>query len=381
MAAPPRFALVTFDRVFDTGVSQEFATLPELVEIFGRFELREKTQRRVDKEVKRVEEAAAAWSAGEELGFRAYRELSRAAAAAEAAGEDREEAVAQKLSAMRKNAAGTAKKDLHLWSPALYQPDSRRGKDGVLHLSCLVMDYDEGVSIAEAMATWRPWFHMLHTTWSHSPARPRFRLVLPLAKPVLGEDWALVGQWAEERTGHKIDPAGKGKASTFALPAVRSTDAPCFATCQPGELLDLVTEKVVERAAAPSELEFEADDSSIVGGFGGKKYVDAPAVEYAEEDDDDDFEADAFWESFDTKSSAKASVPKSRTPSPAPVAASATPTESAVLEELRELRSLLVGDKRATFIDALERLHALHGEGGLTDEEFRLAKAKLLEPS
>ena len=38
----------------------------------------------------------------------------------------------------------------------------------------LVLDYDHGVTPDEASMTWEPWFHLLHSTWSHRDDEPRF---------------------------------------------------------------------------------------------------------------------------------------------------------------------------------------------------------------
>ncbi len=393
--ARPRFAFVTFTRVFDSTIQQEFATLPQLVQMFRRFELRPQTQQRLDKELRRIDAAEKAWNAGEEHGGAAWRELSRAAADSEADGSDKDAAVAAKLATLRKHVAAAAKRDLHLWSPALYRDGAKRGKEGVVHLSCLVMDYDAGALISEATATWRPWFHMLHTTWTHSEERPRFRVVVPLASPVLAEDWAAVGQWAEERTHGRIDPTGKSISSTFALPAIRSADAPCFSLCQPGELLDLVVEGVVQRFAAPSDRPYTADAHSIIGGFEGKSYVEAPKVAAPV---DDPFETQDFWDGFhgmgaphedsggagshgehsDVDGSRK-SIEELRRAAAKSVAPSGGSIGSQELfDELAAMRELLEQARRSDFVDALERLSTLHTNGALTDDEFAQAKAKLL---
>ena len=392
----PRFAFVTFTRVFDTETRQEWATLPELVRMFRRFEVRPQTQQRVDKELRRIDVAEDAWRRRKEHGGAVYRELAKTAAHAQRQGQDTETALTTKLAELRKNAAAIAKRDLHLWSPALYRPGAKRGKEGVQHVSCLVLDYDAGVSIAEATATWRQWFHLLHTTWSHTPERPRFRMILPLAAPVLAHEWEAVARWAEERTGFRIDPTGKSASSTFALPAVGSEDSPCLAICQPGELLDPVVEGLVQQAAQRSEQPFTPAADSIIGGFPGKTYIEparpgtsgSNATATGDSDNDDPFEDQGFWDSFHDLSgepepdSPAQMSPTPPTSAPQPPNASTAAAESAlqarISGQIAEIERLLRDSHRASFVDALERLAALHDSGALTKEEFRLAKERLL---
>lgn len=73
---------------------------------------------------------------------------------------------------------------LPCWSPALYRSHSTPGLLGVLCLSALVQDHDDGLSIDEALRPWQDWPLPLHTSWSHRVQHPRFRVVLPLDRPV-----------------------------------------------------------------------------------------------------------------------------------------------------------------------------------------------------
>jgi hypothetical protein len=142
------------------------------------------------------------------------------------------------------------KKTLPAWSPARYRPGASRGAAGVLSLSALVLDYDNGTSIDTALDCWgwRP--GMLHTSWSHELARPRFRVIMPLAEPVPAEDWAAVYAWAERWSAtldnpqdiqtpedyHKathskaIDAKCKDPGRLYYLPAISSDKAPRYAT-------------------------------------------------------------------------------------------------------------------------------------------------------
>lgn len=245
----PLFPTVTFKRVFDVAPVQEVLTLQQLVEALKRFECRPETQAAVERERGRVARAKALVDAGSPADGRFGHELTKARAEALAAGKDPLAAVATLAARLDIEAKKDAKKDLRVWSPALYRAGERRGSDNVVALGCLVLDYDANVVIEDAIATWESWFFVLHTTWSHQDHLPRFRVVLPLARLVLAEDWAAVWRWGAEQAGNVVDPALKGTGSTFALPAIAGPDAPHFACVNPGTLLDPEAEGVRLRPA------------------------------------------------------------------------------------------------------------------------------------
>ena len=138
-----------------------------------------------------------------------------------------------------------------LWSPAEYQAGTKRGSQGVRALSCLVLDYDSGVSrIENARRAWGGWPGILHTSWSHTDEHHKFRVIMPLHRPVPVEDWGGVFAWAESWTRtvadpahemslkeyraaewiYTVDPACKDPARMFYVPAVSSRDSPAYAT-------------------------------------------------------------------------------------------------------------------------------------------------------
>ena len=136
------------------------------------------------------------------------------------------------------------------WSPARYTEGATRGKDGVQALSCLVLDYDDGTTIEEALQAWQWRPGILHTSWSHTEEHHRFRVVLPLAQPVAAADWPGVFAWADRWTRrctneealqvpedyHRatwqstIDQKCKDPGRFYFVPAVRAEDWPRVAT-------------------------------------------------------------------------------------------------------------------------------------------------------
>jgi len=246
-----RFAVCTFERIFVTEPIQEVVGLQQLTDTFKRFALKEKLFAQGQREHKRAEEAWQAWTTKVGRSGRQFARLRRAFNDAKKKGIDPNSAVEQEYHRMLRQAINSPKNGLRVWSPSLYAPDTDRHAVNVVSVSCLVLDFDAGVAIEEASQDWNSWFHILHTTWNHEPEQPRFRLILPLAHPVRGADWEGIWHWAFERSGGRIDKAGKSPSNTFALPAVGDASWPKVAFSRPGGLLNPIAQGLVKRAAEP----------------------------------------------------------------------------------------------------------------------------------
>lgn len=112
------------------------------------------------------------------------------------------------------------KAEVPLWSPARY-PESATRRLGKLvdSVSCLVLDYDEGVSVDEAAERWSGHEAVIHTTWSHTWEDPRLRVVLPLAAPIRSDIWTAVYQAVVKADGGDADPACSDAGRCYLLPA------------------------------------------------------------------------------------------------------------------------------------------------------------------
>ncbi len=223
------FPVCTFKRVFDTTPAQEVLTLSELVASMRRFELKPQLHARIERELGRIDRALELALAGERVGER----VATIAAA------DGALAMRAKAEELRLDARREAKRDLRLWSPVLYRDGwPERGSDGVTHVSCLVLDYDQSIRVPDAIAPFEQHFLLWHSTWSHSPSHPKLRVVLPLAHPVPAAEWDKVWRWAYERSAGDIDRAMSGVGTTYALPATWAMDAPREAGSHAAPLLD-----------------------------------------------------------------------------------------------------------------------------------------------
>jgi hypothetical protein len=146
-------------------------------------------------------------------------------------------------------------KDGALFSAALLK--GTRKNENVQHLSMLALDYDHDADFDTDLRIWRELRLIFFAYTSHSHLRKtdknpraeqRFRVVLPLAVPILPTDYLLLWKWAAEQSDNKIDAAPKALAQMFYLPAKASANAPYRFEEHSGSLLDWRTLELKEES-------------------------------------------------------------------------------------------------------------------------------------
>lgn len=103
------------------------------------------------------------------------------------------------------------------WSPASFK-DERRLLANCRSVFALCLDYDDGETIDAAQALWSGNAGLLHTSRKHRPEAPRFRLVLPLARPVSPFEFSALWTRAAHHAGRKPDPQAKDASRFWYLP-------------------------------------------------------------------------------------------------------------------------------------------------------------------
>jgi len=109
---------------------------------------------------------------------------------------------------------GTEKDELPLWSPAVYPENAVRSKAHVKEITCLTFDVDDGVTPFTAWRCFTDWTVLAHTSWSTHPSHQRYRIILPLAKPIPRADWYRAAKAALELWNAKV---GRGSPDIKAL--------------------------------------------------------------------------------------------------------------------------------------------------------------------
>jgi AAA domain len=107
-------------------------------------------------------------------------------------------------------------KDGKAWSPVTYLPGTTRGKANVDQVFALVLDLDHGSPPWDLLEGLE---YVAHTTFQHTPEAPRWRVVLPLLRPVGGIDWPSFWLRAHAHFGGCVDPATKDASRLFYLPS------------------------------------------------------------------------------------------------------------------------------------------------------------------
>lgn len=113
------------------------------------------------------------------------------------------------------------------WAPVVPEPGtSRRLAANVRALTCMVFDLDAGDSLDAIEAFGDDFIRFGHTSWSHTPGKPKARAVFPLASSCLAEDWTAVwraaARWAS-CTGLTVDVAVKDPFRLYFTAAVPDT--------------------------------------------------------------------------------------------------------------------------------------------------------------
>jgi len=79
------------------------------------------------------------------------------------------------------------KDKLPLWSPTIF--NGNRCKNNADVITCLVFDVDDGKSEFNQYILFHLWNCIAHTSFSHSPDHPKYRIILPLENPIPASDW------------------------------------------------------------------------------------------------------------------------------------------------------------------------------------------------
>lgn len=132
------------------------------------------------------------------------------------------------------------KNDQAGWSPATFAGDTRK-RSNVELVHALVLDYDSGTTTPEqALAVWDGCVACVYTSWSHTPSKPKFRLIVPFIRAVNADEYAVL--WANaalkvKQAGQAIDEACKDPSRLWYMPSKR--DDAFEVVVQDGVLLDV----------------------------------------------------------------------------------------------------------------------------------------------
>ena len=155
------------------------------------------------------------------------------------------------------------------WSPAEFEPPER-SLENVKRIHALVLDYDnknssgdrvsDPVTIEAVAEQLADFYGLIHTSRNHTADWPRFRVILPLTRPV--NRWEYTALWqAAERRWPGLDPAPKDASRFWYTPGVGDHDGADFeARILTGAYLDpedFLTERALATPPPPTDSQRE----------------------------------------------------------------------------------------------------------------------------
>lgn len=137
---------------------------------------------------------------------------------------------------------------LPCWSPALFR-GTRALSEDVSVISCLVLDVDDGPSPDDLLQRLEGIAYIAASSWSHQPPRHRYRVVLPLARPVAAAVWPQAWTISRDALDIPADSACRSINRRYILSFAPSADSVVFGRCElERPFLDLAA---VTQPAAP----------------------------------------------------------------------------------------------------------------------------------
>jgi Protein of unknown function (DUF3987)/Primase C terminal 2 (PriCT-2) len=111
-------------------------------------------------------------------------------------------------------------KDGPAWSPATFVSGTTRAAANVKAIHALVGDIDDGVlSAADIADALREWGCLIHSSYSSSPEKPKYRVIIRYDRSISPEEHAQIREYFNKLLGGHLDSAAKDASRLYYLPA------------------------------------------------------------------------------------------------------------------------------------------------------------------
>lgn len=132
------------------------------------------------------------------------------------------------LGSLRKTTVQHPKADRHC-------TNYHRTKVSIVRRGALTLDIDHpGVGFADIVDQTLPWASILHTTFSSTPEHPRYRLIIPLDRPVAPDEYYVAAYAVMQQLGeHNFDP-GSVQAERYMFKPASADPADFWFNVVPG---------------------------------------------------------------------------------------------------------------------------------------------------
>lgn len=126
------------------------------------------------------------------------------------------------------------------WSPGFIPPEKTRSGGNVdfLDLICLDIDNASPESVVALCGRLEGLEVLIHSTHSHTPEKPRLRLILTPSRPILGKEWLAVWHAITEKYGISADKSAKDPCRIY-FTARRPRGAPYVHVYEPGAAVNV----------------------------------------------------------------------------------------------------------------------------------------------
>lgn len=105
------------------------------------------------------------------------------------------------------------------WSAAIFENDQRL-RDGVRGVTAAVLDYDGTATLEQGRASWGEHLGFLHTSKKHTTEAPRFRVILPLRRPVSAFEWGILWARLNDHANGALDGQAKDASRFWYTPGI-----------------------------------------------------------------------------------------------------------------------------------------------------------------
>lgn len=114
-----------------------------------------------------------------------------------------------------------SKEAVKLFGPYRLRENGRRRNADVVEISALTADIDDGTpprEVAQRLEA-RGLTYALYTTYTHSPQKPRYRVIVPLARPLPADRWSAFFRLACRLLRLPVDPQTADAARIYFFPS------------------------------------------------------------------------------------------------------------------------------------------------------------------
>lgn len=130
-------------------------------------------------------------------------------------------------------------KDGPAWSPATFIPAQPRRNETVDMISFAVIDVDDGTPYADVEKRFDGFSFLVHSSYSHSEEKAKYRVIFPLANAIPAKEWHGVWERINKMAGGCNDASTKDLARIYYMPAHPVGDKANFIHIREGRFLSV----------------------------------------------------------------------------------------------------------------------------------------------